>query len=151
MIILEEELNIEFINKIGQIEICGDSFDIRQKEIKRSNNHMVDFERILNEYSSGSIRYFSLLDDLNNPFVFDTYRLSDINKKLEDLKNILREDKNASPLVDFQLFNLVKSCINEMDKMNVSAYVRSIDSFIDNYALKQGLSKKQIFTLIKLC
>ncbi|MCI5583504.1 MAG: class I tRNA ligase family protein [Anaeroplasma sp.] len=150
MIILEDELNIEFINKIGQIEICGDSFDIRQKEIKRSNNNMVDFERILNEYSSDSIRYFSLLDDLNNPFVFDTYRLSDINKKLEDLKNILREDKNASPLVDFQLFNLVKSCINEMDKMNVSAYVRSIDSFIDNYALKQGLSKKQIFTLIKL-
>ena len=66
------------------------------------------------------------------------------------MKNILREDKNASPLVDFQLFNLVKGCINEMDKMNVSAYVRSIDSFIDNYALKQGLSKKQIFTLIKL-
>ncbi len=147
--IIQKE-TIQLPKLFNKIDIFSYVVDIKQKDLKRSNNNLLDLDSILDKYSSDAIRIFSSISAIEQPFIFDLYQLEDLHTEMENLLDILSDIREENAKVDYALFSLVKEGNDALKNKNILKYADLIYKFIKEYALIYGLSKKQIFTFIKL-
>lgn len=148
--IISREANREFPKLINKLEVFEKTIDIAQKDIKRANNNLVDFDKLFNKYLSDSIRMLVALSKSNEIFVFDTYQLDDLDKSIRRLYEQLIDVQKESSNVDYALFNLVKDVNSHLANNDVTGYAKCIEEFINKYVFEYGLSLEQTLTFIKL-
>ena len=91
-----------------------------------------------------------LLEENDDSFIFDQYRLEDVDSIIRQCYNTLLVDNQAKSVVEYELYNLSNKCLNILKENRVKDYVRLIYDFINNYILKYGLSYKLTETFIKI-
>ncbi|MBE6137100.1 MAG: hypothetical protein E7176_01735 [Erysipelotrichaceae bacterium] len=148
--IIEIESGKRLPRLFNKIELFDNIIDIQHKDIKRANNNLIDFDKLLAAYSSDAIRMFMVSQPSNEVFMFNKYQLEDIDNNISKLYSKLLEPVDDGGSCDYALFNLIKECNSSLEKYDVLGYAKAIEDFIVNYALEHGLSKKQTFIFIRL-
>lgn len=148
--IISREANKEFPKLINRLEVFEKTIDIAHNDIKRSNNNLVDFEKLFDRFLSDSIRMLVASSKSNEIFIFDTYQLDDLDKTIRRLYEQLIDVQEESPNADYPLFNLIKSINSRLEANDVTGYAKCVEEFITKYVFEYGLSAKQTFTFIKL-
>lgn len=148
--IIERENNKKLPRLFNKIELFDKVVDIQLKDIKRANNNLLDFDDILDNYSSDSIRMFMASSPSSESFMFNKYYLDDLNKLINNLYECLTNGFKDGANCDYALFNLVKDCNKYLDSYDVTSYAKAIEDFICNFVLDHGLSANQTLIFIKL-
>lgn len=132
------------------IDFYEDTVDISYKPFVRSNNNLLDFEKILEEYHPDAIRLFFMNAAPKEAFVFNLYELKDVQTKILNLEKLLAVFSIENSKTDYALFNLIKDVRTALDSKDVKKYVELMLEFCNSFVLPNGLTKKQILIFIKL-
>ena len=126
------------------------SVDSGNRDIKRSNNNLIDFNRILSSYYADTIRLYTLSEDLNSPLRVDLDKLLELDKMVIQLEERLM---NASDMdnrkLDFYFYSLQSDLKQALDNNDLSAYSNEIIEFIKNVILEEPITKDECFIFIK--
>ncbi len=137
--------------RIEKVDIYYDLVDKDLEKIKRSNNNLIDFDSLLNDYGPEAIRYFLIKESkLDEDVMLDDDKLNEISLKLNKLEKSLRKVGEGSSRMDYLVFNLIKDASRALNNKNINKYIDMIDEFIDQYLMDNDLSDKECLAFIKL-
>lgn len=148
--IIEVESGVDLPPLFNKIEFFAKTIDISRNDIKRSNNNLVDFSKLLQNYSIDAIRLFFLNSNPKDNFILDTYQLEDLSDLMTTLQKNLNTFKDEDSKVDYDLFELVVKSNKFLEEKDIFSYANSLLNFIKEDVIGHGLSKKQMLVFIKL-
>ncbi len=148
--IIKKESKVKLPVFIKEVKLVKEIVDIKLNKIRRINNNLIDFDKLLNKHYPDSIRMFMLLDENDESFIFDQYRLEDVDSIIKQCYNTLLVDNLEKSVIEYELYTLSNKCLRALKDNNAKDYVRLIYDFINNYILKYGLSYRLTETFIKI-
>ncbi len=148
--IIKKESRFDLPLFIKEVKLVKEIVDIKHNKIRRINNNLIDFDKLLLKHYPDSIRIFMLLEENSANFIFDLYKLEDVDSIVRQCYNSLLVDNDAKSVIEYELYNLSNKCLSLLKENKVNEYVRLIYDFINNYILKYGLSYKLTETFIKI-
>lgn len=148
--IIKKESKFDLPLFIKEVKLLDEMMDVKQNPIRRANNNLIDFDKLLSKHYPDSIRMFMLLGDDTEGFVFDTYALEDVDSAIKQCYNTLLEDHASKSVVEYELYNLSNNCLRLLNNNEIKEYAKLIYDFINGYILKYGLSYKLTHTFIKI-
>ncbi len=145
----EFKLNYNLTNKIL---ISSKVVDVKLDDIKRINNNLIDFDRILEKFYSDSIRYFVLSNEINEIFEFNLYSLSDMDKYVKELKDVLINLEIGPNYDDDVLFRNLKLDVLELLRLyKTNDYIKLIINFTNKHIFNKSIiSKGQLLRYLQL-
>lgn len=148
--IFKRELKFDF-NLLNNLKIIGKSVDNRLNDIKRSNNNLIDMDKILKNYYSDSIRLFALTDKLSENFIFNGYELKEVDNEIKRLEMALvniEVDNNRD--VDLTFLEYKNKALSYLNKYDLERYIKIIKDMSDKYIYNNKLSKEELIIYLKL-
>ena len=148
--ILKKELKFDF-NLLNNLKIIGKSVDNRLNDIRRSNNNLIDMDKVLKNYYSDSIRLFALSDKLSENFIFNGYELKEIDNEIKKLENALINleiDNNRD--VDLTFLDYKNKALSYMDKYDLEKYIKILKDITNKFIYNSKLSKEELIMYLKL-
>jgi len=136
----------------NNIKIIPKTVDIKQNDIKRSNNNLIDFDHVLDKYYSDSIRYFFMINPLDEEFIFNPYVLADINKYVKMVKEtLLNITFSSDKEEDIYYRDFKLDVIEKLRLIDISSYIKLVVDFTDKHILtRSSITKSQLLKYLLL-
>ncbi len=147
---LKREFNYDIPPLFKKIILVGKTLDIKEHEISKKNNNFVDFDYLLQEFSSDSIRLYFESKPLGDDFIFNKDELSDIDLLIKSLKtSLLNKSIEINPSLDFELDILSNKIEQALENININEYISLIIDFSKKYMTSKA-TKRQILKYLSL-
>ena len=141
----------KFIDNIcPNIILYKKAVDISYNDFKRSNNNLIDFNHLFDKYLVDSIRLFTALSSNDEEFVFDYYKLEDIDTVINKLYQVLNKKMEKNSKIEFEMYKFSKDVTNYLNNDDITSYAKRVYDFINDIVLEYGLDDESKFTFIKL-
>ena len=145
-------LNLNSHHLFKKLIVTSKVIDVKQLDIKRSNNNLVDFDKMLEKYYTDSIRCFYLSNKASDVFVLNPYALSDINKNVKELEDALINiniGDNKEEDLFYREFRL--DVMDNLRLINNIDYVKLVIDFSLKHIInKSTISKSQLLKYLLL-
>lgn len=150
--IFKNALKLNSTHLFNNIKIIPKTVDIKQNDIKRSNNNLIDFDHVLDKYYSDSIRYFYMINPLDEEFVFNPYVLADINKYVKTIKETLINISFTSDKTEDIYYREFKlDVIEKLRLIDINNYIKLVVNFTDKHILSRStMTKSQLLKYLLL-
>ena len=146
-IIQNENSNIPCI--YDDVRIISKTVDIKHNTIKRSNNNLIDFDKLVDRFNPDAIRFLSLKDECNQEFIFDIYQLEDYSNLINDIYALF-ESFSSDSKVRFSFYEFSKKCDNYLKNNDVKLYIDLVDNFT-NKIKNESISKDEGLIYLICC
>lgn len=135
---------------IKNIKIVGKSVDNRLNDIRRSNNNLIDIDKLLLNYYADSIRLFVLSDKLKDQFVFNGYELKSIDEYVKKIENALANITLNDKQVDLTFQDYKNKALNLFNKYEIDKYIKVIKEITNKYIFENNICKDDLLIYLKL-
>lgn len=142
--IIKKEYNCDMPDLFSNILICDNVVDQYNLPIERKNNNLIDFTELLKKYNPDSIRFYFMLKNTNDKFIFNYDELKELDEFISVLKtSLLNKVVDINPDFDFELDDFIKKCDNILKKCDIHEYAKEIYIFSKKH-INTSKTKKQI-------
>lgn len=149
--IIEKEASKELPPLYNKILWISPTLDNQNNKMERSNNNLFDIERYLNQYKGDALRLYFLNSKLDEEFIFEENKLAKIANLIKEIEETFRREfVKENNALDYHLFELCKSCLEDINDKNIYSYVTKLLDFFKNNIWKENITKKQALLFIKL-
>lgn len=149
--IIEEENKVELPPFLHRLSLIHPTYDSEYELLSRSKNNLLEIDRILNQYNGDAIRLYFLNEMLDKDFIYTEEELTSTANLLLDIDhyfhNSFSENNNA---LDYQLFELWKTCNQSLQDYDIYAYVSSVISYYKTTLRTQKITFHQALLFLKL-
>ena len=149
--ILKKELGYDLSKFVNKVFIIPDVCDNILNDINKSNNNLINIDKLLDKYYADSIRLYYLSENINDKFIFNKYELDDIDKYVKYLLDaLLRNNDNDTKNLDYYFAGFQDEATRLLNNYKINEYIDLIKKFSIQYVIKNIPSKDNILTFIRV-
>lgn len=136
---------------IKNVKIVKDTYDKNHDSIKRSNNNMLDFDKLCEKYSPDAIRTYFLMNDTKQDFIYDENVLAEVNKFINDISvTILNPVYTKEKKLEYEFFDFENKTKMYLMENKVTEYVKMVLNFSNDIILKNHLTEEQLLSYLAI-
>ena len=134
---------------VKKVVVLNKAIDVKLNDIKRSNNNLIDFDKILDNHNPDSIRAFAIMSEANEELVFNEYLIEDYDTYLKKIKNrIIKEDYSIDYDIKFNVFaENMDILLARGDLVN---YLKEVIKFTNENVLENTFSKRDLLVYLRV-
>ena len=136
---------------IKNVKIIKDTYDKDHNNIKRSNNNMLDFDLLCENYSPDAIRAYFMMGKIDDDFIYDEDILEEIDEFVKRITiTVLNPTYVSENKLDYEFFNLENKSKMYLNENRVSDYAKLVLEFSNNIILNNKLTEEQLLSYLSV-
>lgn len=136
---------------IKNVKIIKDTYDKEHDSIKRSNNNMLDLDKLCDKYSPDAIRTYFLMNDIDSDFIYDENVLAEVNKFINDISiTILNPVFVNEKKLEYEFFDFENKTKMYLMENKINEYVKMVLNFSNDVILKNHITEEQMLSYLAI-
>ena len=148
MAIIEKEKGVKLPPLFKELLIVQPIFDSKGSMIERSNNNLLDFNKLLKEYSADAIRLYFLSNNYES-FNFNKILLNEYQLLVEEIEEFFYKGFANSNSLGPKFKEFASNVTEQLNSKNIYEYSKIVVDFYNNVIKESKITSKQALLFLK--